>query len=99
MANRGEEDRDETSRGDLLRSVGPALIVIAAFALGMLFGRRAPITARWSGRLMDALMGVYSDVAPLVIFFTAVPILARMARTRRSQVHLGYVLGWLAWKR
>ena len=99
MPNRADEDHQQPSRGELLRSLGPPLLVIAAFTLGMLFGRRAPITARWSGQLMDALMGVYSDVAPVVIFFTAVPVLARMRRTRRGQGHLGYVLGWLAWKR
>jgi len=94
-----EEDREELGRGGRLRTIGPPLAVITAFALGMLFGSRAPASARWSGELMDALVGVYGDVAPLVIFFTAVPILARLRRGRGTHGILGYVFAWLAWKR
>ena len=99
MPVRVEGDHGGPRRGARLRSVGPPLAVIAAFALGMLFGSRAPAAARWSGEVMDALVGVYGTVAPLVIFFTAVPILARIRRGQRAHGILGYVFAWLAWKR
>ncbi len=99
MPVRVDEDHEEPSRGGRLRSVGPPLAVIVAFALGMLFGSRAPAAARWSGGLMDALVGVYGSVAPLVIFFTAVPVLARLRRGQGTHGIFGYVFAWLAWKR
>jgi sodium:dicarboxylate symporter family protein len=82
-----------------LWSVVAPLVVLASFALGMLLANRAPAAARWSGEVMDALVGVYGDVAPLVIFFTAVPLLSRVRRRADQQRWIGVALRWLAWKR
>jgi Na+/H+-dicarboxylate symporter len=99
MAISVDEAREVPGRRAGLWSMLAVLVVLASFALGMLAGSRAPAAARWAGELMDALVSVYGDVAPFVIFFTAVPILARVRRRADQQHWIAYTLGWLAWKR
>jgi hypothetical protein len=94
----GEHHEAPGHRG-LLWSVLAPLVVLASFALGMLVASSAPAAARGAGALMDALVGAYGDVAPCVIFFTAVPLLSRVRRRADHPRWIGYTLGWLAWKR
>src|SRR5689334_23242577 len=85
-------------RGLLGALLMPA-VMIAAFVAGTVAGHRLPWIARWPGRLVDGLSGVYGKLAPMVIFCSLAPLLARARRARQIHWTIRSVIGRLALKR